>query len=71
MLRMPSSSIRLFSDPEEYAAATVTEIATEFGFWQFGRFAGEYRALFGEPLPPRSTARRCDGVRQVPASGGA
>jgi transcriptional regulator GlxA family with amidase domain len=27
---------------------TVTEIATQFGFWQFGRFAGEYRALFGE-----------------------
>ena len=27
---------------------TVTDIATRFGFWQFGRFAGEYRALFGE-----------------------
>ena len=27
---------------------TVTEIATRFGFWQFGRFASEYKALFGE-----------------------
>jgi AraC-like DNA-binding protein len=33
------------STPE---ATTVTEIATRFGFWQFGRFAGEYRTLFGE-----------------------
>jgi len=27
---------------------SVTDVATRYGFWQFGRFAGEYRALFGE-----------------------
>jgi AraC-like DNA-binding protein len=27
---------------------TVTEIATEHGFWELGRFSVQYRALFGE-----------------------
>jgi AraC-like DNA-binding protein len=31
------------------AQTTVTEVATRFGFWHFGRFAGAYRRLFGEP----------------------
>lgn len=30
-------------------SSTVTDVATEFGFWALGRFAGMYRAVFGEP----------------------
>ena len=35
---------------------TVTEVATTLGLWDFGRFAGRYRDLFGES--PSHTLRR-------------
>jgi AraC-like DNA-binding protein len=37
-------------------AVTVTEVATRYGFWHFGRFASDYQSLFGEP--PFSTLHR-------------
>ena len=43
----------LRSDPSK---ATVTQIVTDHGFWEFGRFSVAYGALFGES--PSRTLRR-------------
>jgi AraC-like DNA-binding protein len=52
----------LQADP---ASTTVTEVATDHGFWELGRFSVEYRSLFGES--PSVTLRHPSGEsrRQV------
>ena len=45
------------ADPER---TTVTKIAADYGFWEFGRFSVAYRSLFGE-LPSAALRRPTDG----------
>ena len=40
-------------------AASVSQVARRYGFRSHGRFAADYRALFGEP--PSATLRRGSG----------
>jgi transcriptional regulator GlxA family with amidase domain len=48
------------ADPD---VVQVSEVAHRFGFMQLGRFAGRYRATFGET--PSTTLQRAPGMRFV------
>jgi AraC family ethanolamine operon transcriptional activator len=48
-------------------ASTVTDVATLHGFYELGRFAGEYKALFGE-VPSETLQRARVEHRHAPGS---
>lgn len=54
--RLRLEAVRAALEAADPASDSVSEIAARFGFFQFGRFAGDYRAAFAER--PSDTLRR-------------
>jgi AraC-like DNA-binding protein len=55
-MRLARRTLR-FADP---AITRVTDVATDLGFWELGRFAVKYRQIFGET--PSATLRAAAGL---------
>ena len=56
--RLRLNSVRRALQQQGTAAASVSKVALELGFWHLGRFAEQYRELFGES--PHETVRRAN-----------
>lgn len=59
MLRERLQSVRRALHDRNARDLTVTSVATDYGFFELGRFAGAYKEMFGE-APSRTLRSRTD-----------